>query len=210
MNWLFDNTGYGTAEDNMRYDEHLADHLVADTRIFRMYEWPTVAITLPSGRYVPDGLEKVDHSIRCSGGGILFHSPGDLVFSVVTAVDDSLWPKLLKDKMGRLTDYFETMFHMLSLDVHRSQTEELSNRQFCNHYYNPFELYWKKEKVLALALRRLRHVLVVQGIVHLQNGHHFFEPYVPLFGDFISKGFDGSVSFDAVVKGLKQQVSGSF
>jgi len=167
---------FTTAKENMAFDLSLAETLVPDTRCFRFYLWQKSGITYSFKQTVPQSLLKLSCGQRPTGGGIVFHCPNDLVFSCVGWLNDPVFPRHLRDKMGWLTEAIEEgMFQSVGVSLEASQRmSSKKDLDFCNTSPNPYERYLNDQKVLALTLRRFRDRFLIQGIIHLSANEATF------------------------------------
>lgn len=185
---------FATAAENMRFDEALMKQaaMAAGERFFRLYEWQKAGITYPEKRpFLPSGLQAYDRSSRVSGGGILFHSPGDLVFSFVARLDDPFYPKRLKEKMMFLCGLFKETLQSFGIEADRGTSSGKADLMFCNTYENPYEVFVKGEKICAFAFKKERHLFIVQGIVHLHSNYEAFPALSPDYDAYFSAGLAG-------------------
>lgn len=186
-------TSFSTPSENMSYDETCI-HRVMDApghRFFRLYEWPNQpGITLPSRQSCPDDLVTYPHAPRITGGGIVFHSPGDLTICCVASLKDPFFPKPLKSKMHFISSCFKSALLQLNIPVSfGSETfSKRSNLAFCHSYPNPYELFYGNEKVFGLSLKKMRHVFIIQGHLHLQSNLNSFSQLKPEYRPFLVHG----------------------
>ena len=175
------------AQANMDADKALVSSHTTGV-ILRHYRWETPGITLPEKRDIPDALRHYDVGIRPTGGGILFHAPGDFLFSLIAPNQDPRFPKPLSQKMQCLSVAMKIALDTVGL-VTRPDTDagRPVERQYCHTYPNPFELRYQNDKVCAFALRRFRHFFLIQGLLHLRPNAPAFpslgEDYEPYFSE---------------------------
>ena len=152
------------------------------------YRWETPGITLPEKRDIPEALCHYDVGMRPTGGGILFHAPGDFLFSLIAPNQDPRFPKPLSQKMKWLSVAMKTALDHVGLST-RPDTEARGpvERHYCHTYPNPFELRYQDDKICAFALRRFRHCFLIQGLLHLRPNAPAFpslgEGYAPYFSE---------------------------
>lgn len=166
--------------------------------LLRHYRWPSPGITLPKKKLLPAHLAAYDVGIRSTGGGILFHAPGDFLFSLVAPNHDSHFPKPLSQKMKLVSHAMHTTLDSISVTVAPDTESERIERDYCHTYPNPFELRYKGDKVCALALRRFRHVFLIQGLLHLRSNIHAF-PMLDAYTPYFSKGLHLSPQTEQVL-----------
>ncbi len=185
------------ARENMLYDEIL---LQRRERAFRFYKWGMRGITYPSGR--PSDIIP-NSSPRITGGGIVFHCPGDVVFGCVAPLDDPLFPKKLKDKMGFISDLISK-----NLDLSPSQSQHISqDLNFCTTYHNPYELYSNGQKICGISLRKKRDFFIIQGIIHLQSQFVHFADLPKSYRPYFTAGLNGTIDAEAVIAALSADLS---
>ena len=95
-----DTTGFKHARENMNYDVSCVQrlHKHTQTHFFRQYTWQDVSITQSEKRAIPEDLSHVDHAFRLTGGGLVFHCPGDIVFSSAAPIKNTPLPSRLKER----------------------------------------------------------------------------------------------------------------
>lgn len=179
-----------TAKENMDFDRNLLTQAISQPEdIFvRVYSWQNAGITLPEKRPVPSLLNSTDLSTRPTGGGIVFHSPKDLVLCLVLPLKMTQIPNPLKSKLHWVSEWIASAFKEQSIIAHRQATDiSDKNLSFCKGYFSPSELYVGTEKVCGLTLRRYRHHVMIQGIIHLSNSQASFG-HLDAFNGFFSNG----------------------
>ena len=174
--FLSDSAYFDTAAENMRYDEHLLSQ-AADTTVLRWYEWQKPGITISHRQTdIPAALDQFDASGRITGGGLLFHSPGDLVFGLVGSLTDLRWGTGLKAKLCLISKAAQQALTQAGFRPLPTTTDPaFQNRAFCHTYQSPYEIAVGSEKIVALTLRKMRHHFIVQGIFHLNDNHRDFK-----------------------------------
>jgi lipoate-protein ligase A len=178
---------FNTAPENMKEDERLFQSLSkGNSYIFRLYRWKTTGITYPKGRPLDKALMSFDHSERLTGGGIVFHAPGDILFSLgfFHSHKGPLKP-LLTQVVNDIADIF------LKAGLHptfQPQKNPTFSPTYCTTYHSPFELYVHDEKVLGLAIRRVKDKLFIQGVIHISPNRPYFKELPPAFDPYFTQG----------------------
>ena len=202
-------------QDAMDADTQMGIELPSDERHLTLYEWPHRAISFGYKQNLPDDLnsaveqKQLDGGRRATGGGIVFHNPGDLVFACAAPLNDPLFPDSLKDKMGVIRDQFKQCFLEQGLLLHPRTHDPLENSMakevFCASYPNPYELFYNDSKILALTLRRFKHSVLIQGIVHLQDNATYFSDYAH-YQAFFSQGLpkDRPITYQTILHSLQK------
>jgi lipoate-protein ligase A len=194
---IFIDDSFDTAAENMHFDEQLLERLEQepDKRFFRFYEWKNPGITLSYNKDIPASLLEIDHSKRLSGGGVVFHSPGDIVFSITARLDDDFFPKKFKDKLCFVSN---TLSNAITdaLEEPVTSTAETTEKNilFCNSYPNPYERYVNGEKVLALAQRKYRDLFLIQGVIHCSSNFEYFSQYTD-YTTYFTQGAKSQITF---------------
>ena len=187
------------AQANMDTDKALVDSHTAGVTL-RHYRWETPSITLPEKREIPAALRHYDVGIRPTGGGVLFHSPGDFLFSLIAPNQDARFPKPLSQKMHGLSLAMRNALASIGCDTHPdTDTGHPIERTYCNTYPNPFELRHNGDKVCAFALRRFRHCFLIQGLLHLRPNAPAFPALGDAYTPYFSKGLALSVTQEATL-----------
>lgn len=169
-----DSRSFSTAEENMRYDDKLLQSLYPNQRMIREYRWQHPGITFSYKQQCPEYLNPFDVSKRVTGGGIVFHSPGDIVFSVIGWRSDPIFNGSLKQILVTISNHIRESLADAGIHVDTGPSYTAVNHQFCTQYPTPFELAVNGEKICGLTIRRLKDRWLVQGIVHLQKTHVSF------------------------------------
>lgn len=176
-----DETVFASAQENMDYDLTLIAQCeaVKCPRIFRVYSWPNAGITLARRQAVPRQLTHIDTGFRPTGGGIVFHSPGDIVFSLTTLLDDPVYPKPLKEKIGFITLKISKALMGVGIETQvQSHQASEENLDFCKTYFSPHELYHNGQKICGLTFKRYKQKGLLQGVLHLHSGVDQFQKLV--------------------------------
>ena len=182
-----------SCQSAMDADLSMAIELPDLERHLCLYEWTHPAISYGYTQSIPQDLNtsSLDSGRRATGGGIVFHNPGDLIFACAAPLSDPLFPKRLKHKMSTIRDLFIDVFLQFDIMLHSRENTDLDsqNTMFCSTYSNPYELFYNNQKILALTLRRFKSTLLIQGIIHLNNNYDNFdgfEHYQPFFSKGLS------------------------
>ncbi len=180
-----------TAEENMRFDDALLANLDSGliSYFFRQYDWQQKSITHPRSVVVPEPLLLLDHACRSTGGGIVFHCPGDTVFSMGFLLSDPRLPLRFKEKLGVISQWFGERLREEGFETEtRSDHVAISNRNYCLAYPNPFERYYNGQKAVAFAMKRSKDRVMVQGVIHRHASLSHFQGLTDTFGDFFTLG----------------------
>ena len=184
---------FSGAQQMMDDDRKMAETLPEGERHFCLYEWGDRGVTYGFKQDLPGDLGEgsalcIDGGRRATGGGIVFHNPGDLVIACAAPLHDGNFPNPLHQKMATIRDLFQRTFQVLNIDLNpRPCSKDDSDpnwKQFCASYPNPYELFYQDSKILALTLRRFKTSILIQGILHLHDNHRTFNDvaqYAPYF-----------------------------
>lgn len=189
---------FETAEENMRYDDELLSRLTQKEwhSFYRFYEWQHPGLTYTHSKTLPEELAHLDHAKRATGGGIVFHSPGDIVFSMGIRVDDPAFPKSYKDKLCVITKKLTKITEEAAgFKTEPSNKTTERNLMFCNSYYNPYEREVEGQKSIAIAMRKFRDVILFQGVIHLKSNREVPEFYKleKTFHTYFTNGVEGQL-----------------
>ena len=181
---------YPTASENMAWDQQLIKALPNNTRTLRWYTWKDPGITYSYKQECPKNMVHIDNAKRSTGGGIVFHSPGDIVFSIASWKNDPLYTGSLTQKLKTVSQYIQSVLQEKGIVLDSETTIPHINtpdtnaqegyHERCTYYPTPFEIMHKGKKVCGLTIRRYKDKFLVQGIVHTQPSHPSF---LPLLGD---------------------------
>ncbi len=184
------------AEDTRRfwYYEHVCTH---PSPFLRYYVWQQTAITVgfTQGAYARKNLhvfEVPSHQIavRPTGGGIVFHRPGDLTYALYVPLQS------LPCVTGTMEDVFMSLSQPL-LDtlaqfgckgsVHKSTQAKRKGRRcqnaMCFADVEGYEIQLDGKKILGQAQRKGRQVLLAQGTFqNLPLKENQYDPFVSQWG----------------------------
>ncbi|MGE4170597.1 MAG: hypothetical protein AB7F28_07760 [Candidatus Margulisiibacteriota bacterium] len=193
-------TAFKTAAENMAFDAHLAQTCRPQERWIRWYTWENTSVTFGHNQTLPEDLATIDAAKRLTGGGLVFHFPGDLLFTYATDDQDPHLPKSLAEKIGFFTERVQSRLRTLGLETTHPTPASPKNPHYCATYYSPYELAIGPDKVMGLTLRRLRKRLLVQGIIHSGCGdkNHFPSHYHPYITTGLSRRFPALQSLDPI------------
>ena len=166
--------GFNTAAKNMNYDNELLNRLMPDQRIERFYIWQLPGITYSYKQTCPDQLSKLDSSSRLTGGGIVFHTPGDIVFSLVGWNNDPQYGQKMKEKLTVLSDRITAALIDVGVKIDSTASNMSSDLNFCATYPTPFEVAVNNEKIMGLTIRQFKSKWLIQGIIHTKPTHSDF------------------------------------
>lgn len=171
---MLDTISFASAAENMVYDEKLLAQLPVGGRRFRAYVWQQPGVTISYKQAALDGLEDLDVTTRFTGGGAVFHCPGDIVLSCVSWLDDPLFVGKLKDKVGVVRDWVRDGLTSCGVVAVGHESQAPRDLAFCQTYHSPYELAVDGHKVVALTLRKAKDRVMIQGIIHLQRTADWF------------------------------------
>ena len=180
---------FATAQENMDFDRHLLQTITQGDTHIRVYEWQTPGITYPERQTPPQSLQSINHGNRPTGGGIVFHCPGDIVLCIILPKPGRYSPKILHDTVSQVATLIQNAFQTLGLNViqHSPPPEDATpNLAFCKTYFSPNELYYNGSKICGLTLKRYQKNLMIQGIIHLQNAKGWFKDVSPALHPYMS------------------------
>lgn len=166
---------FQTARENMAYDESLLANLEPSQRLYRVYKWQHPGITYSYKQPLPAALMSFDSAKRFTGGGIVFHCPGDIVLTAIGWLDDPLFKGKLKDKVLTIQQAIKQALHTIGVEATSKQPSTTPNLDYCQTYDSPYELVINNEKHVALTLRRNRSAFMIQAIIHLTATQTAFE-----------------------------------
>lgn len=186
-----DTAFFDTAAENMNYDSALFSRQVEGLCI-RAYLWPKRGITYPRHREIPSDFLSLDHSVRPTGGGIVFHNPGDLLMTFCFPQPCHLLGDSLKAQLFFVQGLIRSAFASFGIVLSPGQDVSDRNIQFCLSYPSPFELYHENHKVMGIAVRRFQRKVMIQCVIHTQSHFDFFLEYTDRYSAFFSSGLSVS------------------
>jgi lipoate-protein ligase A len=203
MTLKIDYSQFNTTQDNMAYDVHLLEQK-KEYALCRIYQWPNhPSITLPYHRSIPSELAIFNYAHRPTGGGIVFHNPNDILFTIVAPIKDPFFPLRFKDKLQWISNQLKLTLPSLKTNLPTG----LPNSAFCNSYPNPYELYINQVKVVGLAQRRFKDYFMVQGIIHTQSNLTWFKTIHSKFLPYLTPGLNNKIDASELCQKIKTQLT---
>ncbi|MDA0944680.1 MAG: hypothetical protein O3A77_01305 [bacterium] len=170
---------FQSAAQHMAYDTQQLDR--QPDWLAEYYRWPTPSVTYTYKQTLPPELAVIDHAQRYTGGGMVFHCPGDIVVCCVAVLDHPDLPKKLKDKVAVTQRHIQAALARCGVTTQLNPDAGPRDLMFCQAYHSPYELYYHGQKIVALSLRCTRTHCLIQGIIHLQPTRRWFS---------LSKGYE--------------------
>lgn len=195
---LWNTKTYSLAQENMDADIELKESCSKIKRLVRCYKWENPSITYGYKQKVPTALTHIDGGRRATGGGIVFHNPGDIVIACAAPINDPLFTGKLREKMTIISVLLKNTFKTLGISLNprpkpkHIKLEDFEEKAFCNTYINPFEWYYNNEKIIAITCRSYRNVILVQCILHLYDNNKTFQN-LSEFSSVFSGGLPSSI-----------------
>jgi len=169
---------FENANQNMTFDENLLDSLEENKRIERFYVWKNPGITYSFKQSCPINLMGLDHAIRLTGGGIVFHSPGDIVFSMASSTNDPEYPKKPTEKLMKVSQRIVTAMEASGVQLDASMPSTEKDLTYCQTYPTPFEIAINHIKICGLTIRQFKSKWLIQGIIHTQKTDPIFYDHI--------------------------------
>lgn len=168
---------FDTAKENMAFDESLLESLNPNQRIERFYIWKTPGITYSYKQQCPNNMIDFDYSSRLTGGGIVFHSPGDIVFSIIGWREDAFFKGSLKTVLDKLSYRIKDALRIQKVPLDDILEPHEVNLKYCHQYPTPFEITVNNQKVVGLTIRQFKSKRLIQGIIHTKPSAKCFQPF---------------------------------
>ncbi len=147
--------------------------------LFRVYSWQIPSITYGNAQSLPQN-PAYDVAKRITGGGQVFHSPGDIVVALSGHRNTLFLPTPFKEKLAWFQDFLHRALSDAGLKTQASSAQNTTvDLAYCATYPNPFELNLGATKIVGVAGRSLKTRFIIQGIIHLNNGLLFFDQDPP-------------------------------
>jgi len=182
MNWLFLNSGKGTAAFNMALDETLLEAMPRLQKpVLRFYGWTEPAATFGYFQKFSEvaAATKLRPLIRRpTGGGIVPHD-ADWTYAAVFPAGHEWHSLKAEESYRRIHDWLRRAFAELKIETELAPCckKTLPGQCFVGHEKS--DLLWRGKKIAGAAQRRNKLGLLIQGSVQ--------PPPVPLArGDFES------------------------
>ncbi len=173
-------TSHVFAKDNMAHDAYL---FAQQEPFVRVYTWQMPSITYAHRQTLPEALQAIDNSDRLTGGGIVFHCPGDIVFAMAMPLDGSF-----KTRLHRIQKALEHVLNPYQVLSPQEEGGALVNREYCATYHSPYELSAGSSKVVGLAAKKNKQHIWIQGIVHVMPSMTHFECLGDLYAPYFTQG----------------------
>lgn len=181
MNWEILDTGIGTAEENMRFDENLLESIDERSQpIIHFYEWKDDSATYgyfiePNEFLNMDGVARRNLNLarRPTGGGIVFHV-WDLAFSVLVPAKCPLFSQntlenyehVNRGVLNAVREYLGSKNELTLTPVDIASLDE-SSRRFCMARPTKYDVMFEGRKIAGAAQRKRKGGFLHQGTIAL-------------------------------------------
>lgn len=146
--------------------------------VYRASIWAVPGITVGYLQGRPNLPETIDWAIRPTGGGLVFHAPGDILVSCVIPASQFRSPGSLQNWIREWCVQLSGDLLACGIRVDNSldapRGSQTIDSRFCQTYPTPFEIVQNGSKVVAVAVRRGRHHVLVQSILHTTPAFPYF------------------------------------
>ena len=191
---MFDTASFATASENMIYDKNqfLLHEQNENNCYFRFYSWQAIGLTQTEKRKFPQILTHLDHAYRVTGGGIVFHCPGDIVFAHSAPVNHPILPSNIKKRCLWMAQTIQSGLIQSGIPVSLAGDSPPAHSErnilFCNAYHNPYECMLADQKVCGIAVKKTRSFIIFQGSIHLKSTFDYFPQLASEYGNYFTKG----------------------
>lgn len=145
----------------------------------RIYSWRPQCISLGYSQKI-DGLIDEQRAAalgwevveRPTGGGIVFHNEAEVTYSLVTDLDNPLFPKGLVPSYKRISEAIVCGLKKIGLkaSISSSHTHRPSSlSSLCFSYPAEYEIVVDGEKIVGSAQKRGRRALLQQGSIFMRS-----------------------------------------
>jgi len=151
----------------------------------RVYSWNPPCISLG---YSQNGEEEIDLSkakamgwevvTRPTGGGIVFHNEAEVTYSLVTAIDNPIFPEGLVPSYKKISEAIIYALQLIGINA-KIQTSNIklqnksqilnSKSQLCFSYPAEYEVVVEGRKIVGSAQKRGKRTLLQQGSIFVRN-----------------------------------------
>jgi len=197
----------------MAYDAQLLNHSQQQqTPFFRFYCWQHPGLTQSNKKPLPVNLHHIDHAQRLTGGGLVFHCPGDIVFSHAAPIHTHLLPKSVKQRCQWFTTLIQNSLkqEQITTTLAPNLAKADQNINFCAAYNNPYELTINQSKIMGLALKKTRDWIFIQGVIHTQPTNHWFSQIPSTYQRYFTQGIPSNPSANTLINHLKNAIKQHF
>lgn len=148
---------------------------------------------------------------RPTGGGIVFHNPTEVSFSVITAIDDPTLPPGLIPSYLKVSEAIVEGLKIVGIEAGiRPQTTEhgARNTGLCFSYPAEYEIVCRGKKIVGSAQKRTKKALLQQGSIFVRkNPDRVYsmlkKPYDKENAICVEEILGREVDFDEISKALK-------
>ncbi len=204
MRTVFSTHVFPTSAENMQWD--VLQLSSAEKRHLRAYMWPSPGITYPEKHDLEVELKGFDSASRITGGGVVLHGEGDVVFSCVATLNDPAFPPKIKDKLSFFTQLFSHVLSDFGIQADAKEGCVSHSHAFCAAYDSPYELCVRGHKVMGLSARKWKTQFMVQGILHRAPTIASFGNLPAQYHPYFTQGIGTEVSGYALIDALREAV----
>lgn len=210
----------------------------------RLYSWLPACISIGYSQHDENEIERTNVKRlgweivqRPTGGGIVFHNAAEVTYSLVTTIDDPLFPKGLVPSYKKISQAVANGLKLLGINAqitnHKSpacrQARQITNNskvsnskfnnQLCFSFPAKYEIVVNGKKIVGSAQKRGRKAMLQQGSIFVRpNPAVVFsvlkKPFTPHNAVSVEEILGREIGFDelsdAVVKGFRDELGIEF
>jgi len=171
--WTLEITPRISAEESMGRDAALFREFEKSEfkPALRIYSWSRPSITLGYSQKLEDEIDLefceksgIDAAVRPTGGGILFHSATEVAFGLAMRKDEP--PRKTLDETSRA---LVRAFSVLGIRTQTSGGKKEGESCYCFSYPSTHEIVVGGKKIMGLAQRKGRGIVLQQGSIFTEN-----------------------------------------
>jgi len=155
------------------------------TSTLRIYSWnpPCVSLGYSQNSEAEIDLEKAKNLgwevvKRPTGGGIVFHNEAEVTYSIVTAIDNPIFPEGLVPSYRKISEAIVHAIQLIGIDAQiQTSNFKLQNKsqipnpksQLCFSYPAEYEVVVEGKKIVGSAQKRGKRTLLQQGSIFVRS-----------------------------------------
>jgi lipoate-protein ligase A len=141
----------------------------------RIYSWDKPCITIGWRQKLADipNPEDLEIAKRPTGGGIVYHQPGEVTYCLVVPLSHPNLPKGILPSCNYLAEGILNALSRSGVKAQIAGGKPASKSELCFAQPEAYEIVYEGKKIVGNAQRRGKKALLQQGTLNIRTPHDF-------------------------------------
>ena len=142
-----------------------------------IYSWRPKCVSLGYSQNIDDEIDKEkagklgwDIVKRPTGGGIVFHNESEITYSIITPINNPIFPKGLVPSYKKISEAVVIGLKKIGITAQIGNIKKEGNsNKLCFSYPAEYEIIYQDKKIVGSAQKRGKKALLQQGSIFVRN-----------------------------------------